>query len=155
MRRQGYRGLEQTSSTSQIILDPLVRAPLVKVVGAFTMSDLKPTNAVCNGTRIMIADIAAWIFTLSIVDPLHTETRRHLDRANVSMQIVQQSRQCLAVEAPRLIYKARSEPGWAIATAISFTTGWMSAQQLFDSADPSCGALIGIIDAENGREAEG
>ncbi|MCQ1774414.1 hypothetical protein NOI24_24160 [Neorhizobium galegae] len=153
--RQGHLGLEHLSSASQIIVDPLVRAPLVKVFGAFAMSDLKPTDAARHRTRIVIADIAAWIFTLFVVDPLNAEMRQHLDRPNVPVEIVQQSRRCLAIEVPRLIDKAGNEPGWATATAIGISTGWMSPQRLFDGADPACNALRGLIGTENTREAEG
>lgn len=52
LRRQEYDSLEFSHVASQILLDPLVRAPLVKVLGAFTMSDLKPTDAVNHGTRL-------------------------------------------------------------------------------------------------------
>jgi len=50
--RQGHSGLEYGRSGSQIMHDPLVRAPLVKVFGAFTMSDLKPTYAARHGARL-------------------------------------------------------------------------------------------------------
>lgn len=100
----------------------------------------------------MIADIAAWMFTLFVVDPLQAEMRQHLERANAPVEIVQQSRQCLAAHVPRLI---DNEPGWAIATATGISTGWTSPQTLFDGADPACSALRGLIDAENAREMEG
>jgi len=103
----------------------------------------------------MIADIAAWMFTIFVVDPLHAEMRQHLERANTPVQIVQQSRQCLAVQVPRLIDRAGNEPGWAVATAIGVSIGWTSPEQLFEGADPSCGALRGLISAQNAREAEG
>jgi hypothetical protein len=103
----------------------------------------------------MIADIAAWMFTLFVVDPLHAEMRQHLERANAPVEIVQQSQQCLAAHVPRLIDKAGSEPGWAIATAIGISTGWTSPEQLFEGTDPACSALRGLIGAENARETEG
>lgn len=102
----------------------------------------------------MIADIAAWMFTLFVVDPLHAEMRQHFERTNAPVQIVQQSRQCLAVELPRLIDRAGNEPGWAIATAIGVSTGWTSPEHLFEGADPSCSALRGLISAEEAREEE-
>lgn len=147
--------VEHSHSSSQIMFDPLVRAPLVKVFGAFTMSDPIPTDAVRHGTRMMIADIAAWIFTLFVIDPLHAEMRQHLDNANAPVELVQQSRQCLAIEVPRLIDKAGNEPGWATATAIGISIGWMSPERVFDGADPSCGALRALISMKNTREAEG
>ena len=103
----------------------------------------------------MIADIAAWMFTLFVVDPLHAEMRQHLERANAPVEIVQQSRQCLESHVPRLIDKAGDEPGWAIATAIGISTGWTSPETLFDGADPACSALRGLIGTENAREMEG
>jgi hypothetical protein len=103
----------------------------------------------------MIADIAAWIFTLFVVDPLHSEMRHHLERANAPTQTVQQSQQCLAAEVPLLIEKASNEPGWAIATAIGISTGWMPPEQLFDRKDPNCSALRELIGAQSARAAEG
>ncbi|MDR6820872.1 hypothetical protein J2X76_006072 [Neorhizobium sp. 2083] len=155
LRRQGHNGIESSHSVSHITLDPLVRAPLVKVLGAFMMSDLKPTNAARYEGLTMIADIAAWMFTLFVVDPLHAEMRQHLERASAPVEIVQQSRQCLVVQVPLLIEKAGNEPGWAIATVVGISTGWTSPERLFDGADPNCSALRGLIGAENAREAEG
>lgn len=103
----------------------------------------------------MIADIAAWIFTLFVVDPLHAEMRQYMERANAPTQIVQQSRRCLSIQGPRLIDKAGNEPGWAIATAIGISSGWTSPERLFDGADSSCGALRGLIGAQDSRESEG
>jgi hypothetical protein len=103
----------------------------------------------------MIADIAAWMFTLFVVDPLHAEIRQHLERANAPVEIVRQSRQCLETHVPRLIDKAGNDPGWAIATAIGMSTGWTPPEQLFDGADPACSALRGLIGTENARETGG
>ncbi|TDK35680.1 hypothetical protein E2F50_12955 [Rhizobium deserti] len=103
----------------------------------------------------MIANIAAWIFTLFVIDPLHAEMRQHLDRANLPVELVQQSRQCLTNEVPRLIDKAGNEPGWAAAMTVGISIGWISPEQLFDGADPSCGALRGLINPQTAREAEG
>ncbi|MBW6424927.1 hypothetical protein KX729_26140 [Rhizobium sp. XQZ8] len=103
----------------------------------------------------MIAEIAAWMFTLFVVDPLHAEMRQHLEHANAPVEVVQQSRQCLASHVPRLVDRAGNEPGWAIATAIGISTGWTSPDRLFDGADPSCSALRSLIGAQNAREAEG
>jgi len=89
----------------------------------------------------MIADFAAWMFTLFVVDPLHSEMRQHLERANAPVQIVQQSQQCLAVQVPLLIEKAGNEPGWAIATVIGISTGWTPPEQLFDKEDMNCRAF--------------
>jgi hypothetical protein len=103
----------------------------------------------------MIADIVAWIFTLFVVDPLHSEMRQNLERANAPVQIVQQSQQCLAVQVPALIEKAGNEPGWAIATVIGISTGWTPPEQLFDSEDLNCRTPRGLLGAPGTHEAEG
>jgi hypothetical protein len=56
---------------------------------------------------MMTADIATWIITLFVVDPLHAEMRQHLDNANAPVELVQQSRQRLAIEVQRLIDEGR------------------------------------------------
>lgn len=102
----------------------------------------------------MIADIAAWMFTLFVVDPLHAEIRQHLELANAPVEIVQPSRQCLAKQVPHLVDRAGKEPGWAIATVIGISTGWTSPETLFDGPDRACSALRGVIGAGNARETE-
>ncbi|MFK0204742.1 hypothetical protein [Agrobacterium sp. NPDC090283] len=52
----------------------------------------------------MIADVAAWIFTLFVVDPLQTEMQKTLERANLPIEAVQQSQQCLTMQVPCLIH---------------------------------------------------
>jgi hypothetical protein len=72
----------------------------------------------------MISDIAAWLFALFVIDPLQAEVRERLDGANVPVAAIQQSQQCIASNAPRLLQRAGEEPGWAIGTALSMATGW-------------------------------
>ncbi len=101
----------------------------------------------------MLSDIAAWFLTLFVVDPLQAEVREHLDRANASTQLVQQSQQCVASQAPQLLKRAGEEPGWAIATVAGFTFGWTTPAQLLDMNDPNCAAIAGLLQ-DNG-EGEG
>ncbi|MFK0206242.1 hypothetical protein [Agrobacterium sp. NPDC090283] len=103
----------------------------------------------------MIADVAAWIFTLFVVDPLQAEMQKTLERANLPIEALQQSQQCLTMQVPRLIEKAGNEPGWAIATAVGISVGWTPPEQLLDATDPTCGALRGLMGAQSAREAEG
>jgi hypothetical protein len=101
----------------------------------------------------MLSEIAAWLFTLFVVDPLHAEMREHLDRARLPAEAVQQSQQCLSVQAPSLIDRAGNDPAWAVATAIGVVVGWTSPVALLDSGNPNCAVLIGLL-GESGLEQE-
>ena len=73
----------------------------------------------------MISEIAAWLFALFVVDPLHAEIRERVDAANLPVQALQQSQQCVATHGPRLLQRAGEEPVWATGTAIGIATGWL------------------------------
>lgn len=103
----------------------------------------------------MIADVAAWIFTLFVVDPFQAEMKSALERANLPVEVVQQSRECLATQVPRLVERAGNEPGWAVATAVGISIGWTPPERLLDATDPTCGTLRGLMVFENSPEAEG
>ncbi len=103
----------------------------------------------------MFADIVAWFVTLFVVDPLQAEVRERLDQANASTQLIQQSQQCVAAQAPQLLNRAGNDPAWAIATIAGFSFGLTSPVSLLDSSDPNCAAIVALLrDGENG-EAEG
>lgn len=96
----------------------------------------------------MISEIAAWLFALFVVDPLHAEIRERVDAAQLPVQALQQSQQCVATHGPRLLQRAGEEPVWATGMAIGIATGWNSPTELFDAADPNCAALAQIFKAE-------
>ncbi|MET3857437.1 hypothetical protein [Rhizobium sp. OAE497] len=98
----------------------------------------------------MISEIAAWLFALFVVDPLHAEIRERVDAANLPVQALQQSQQCVAAHGPRLLQRAGEEPVWATGTAIGIATGWTSPTTLFDTSDPNCAALTQIFQGERG-----
>jgi hypothetical protein len=102
----------------------------------------------------MISDIAAWLFALFIIDPLQTEMRERFDAARVPVEQIQQSRQCIASQAPRLLQRAGEEPGWAVATAIGVGIGWTSPVQLLDAGDPNCATLVRLFQKENEQGGE-
>ena len=92
----------------------------------------------------MISDIAAWMFALFVVDPLHAELRERVGRANLPLETVQQSQQCITTHGPRLLQQAGEDPVGAVATAVGVATGWMSPIQLFDIKDPNCSVLADL-----------
>jgi hypothetical protein len=102
----------------------------------------------------MISDIAAWLLALFVIDPLQAELRERLDTANVPVAEVQQSRQCVASHAPRLLQRAGDEPGWAVTTVVGVATGWTAPVQLLDANDPNCSALIRILHTNKDQGAE-
>lgn len=102
----------------------------------------------------MISDFIAAMFAWFVVDPLHAELQQQIERANAPLEIVQQSRKCLATEVPRLLEKAGTEPGWAVTTAFSVAIGWTSPEQVFDPANSNCSALRGLIDDQGLTETE-
>jgi hypothetical protein len=101
----------------------------------------------------MISEIAAWLMTLFVVDPLQAQVREHLERANVSAQALQQSQQCISAQAPQLLKRAGEEPVWAVTTAAGVTLGWTSPAQLLNASDPNCAELSRILQTDEGAEA--
>lgn len=99
----------------------------------------------------MISEVAAWLFALFVVDPLHAEVRERVERANLPVEAVQQSQQCLATHAPRLLQQAGEDPVWAVGTAIGIATGWTSPEHLFANTDSNCSVLSRLFSPE-GRE---
>ncbi|HEV7437294.1 MAG TPA: hypothetical protein VGO22_20900 [Pseudorhizobium sp.] len=93
----------------------------------------------------MVSEIAAWLFALFVVDPIHAEVRERVERANLPAQAVQQSRQCLSTYGPKLLEQAGEDPAWAVSTAIGITIGWTSPVQLLDIDDPNCAVLAGLL----------
>jgi hypothetical protein len=102
----------------------------------------------------MISDVVAWLFAALVIDPLQVELRERFDGANLPMQALQQSQQCIASHGPRLLAQAGDRPGWAAATAISITFGWSSPVSLFDMHDPNCSTLVQLFNVEAKPEAE-
>nr|WP_132960855.1 hypothetical protein [Rhizobium sp. BK251] len=102
----------------------------------------------------MISEIAAWLFALFVVDPLHAEIRERVDSANLPVAALQQSQQCVAAHGPRLLQRAGEEPVWATGTAIGIATGWKSPAELFDVRDPNCAALTNIFNGGNAESSE-
>jgi hypothetical protein len=119
------------------------------------MSDLSDVGAQTEEELFMISDIAAWSFALFVVDPIHTEVRERVERANLPTEAVQQSRQCLSTQALRLLQQAVEDPVWAVGTGIGIATGSTSPVQLLDKGDPNCSVLVGLLGDEGRENAEG
>ncbi len=103
----------------------------------------------------MFSDIVAWFITLFVVDPLQAQVQEHLARANASTELVQQSQQCVAAQAPKLLNRAGEDPAWAIATIAGFTFGLTTPVSLIDTSDPNCAAIVGLLQDGESGEAEG
>ena len=102
----------------------------------------------------MISDIAVWLFALFVIDPLQSQISERLEAANVPVTAIQQSRQCIASHAPRLVERAAQEPGWAITTAVGVAIGWIAPVGLLDSRDPNCSALVRVLKTENDQDGQ-
>jgi hypothetical protein len=101
----------------------------------------------------MISEFAAWLFALFVIDPLQAEMRERVAQANLPIEAVQQSQQCLATQGPLLLQRANDDPSWATGTAIGVVFGWTSPAQLFDVNDRNCAALVRIFAIGNGEAA--
>ncbi|MDK1494319.1 hypothetical protein QN219_30645 [Sinorhizobium sp. 7-81] len=102
----------------------------------------------------VVSDITAWLFALFVIDPLQAEISTRLERANVPVEAIQQSRQCVESHGPRLLQRAGEEPGWAVATAMGVAIGWTSPVQLLDAGDPNCSTLIRVFQINNDQDGE-
>ncbi len=96
----------------------------------------------------MISEIAAWLFALFVVNPMHAELSERFNQANLPLEALHQSKQCVATHAPRLLDRAAQQPGWATSTAIGVLIGWTSPSELFERTDPHCAVLVRLFDAE-------
>lgn len=101
----------------------------------------------------MISEFAAWLFALFVIDPLQAEVRERVAQANLPMETLQQSQQCVATQGPLLLERATNDPSWATGTAISVAVGWTSPGELFDPKDPNCTALVRIFASDEGESA--
>jgi hypothetical protein len=119
------------------------------------MSDRFRRSAEYEEELLMISEIAAWLFALFVIDPIHAEVRERVERANLPVQAVQQSQQCLATHGPRLLEQAGEDPVWAVSTAIGIATGWTSPAQLVEINDPNCSVLAQLLADQAGENAEG
>ncbi len=93
----------------------------------------------------MISEIAAWLITIAVLNPVQAEVQTRLDQVNASAQTATQVQQCIRAHAPRLIERAANEPSWAVATAISVSVGWTLPVTLIDKNEPSCAALVSLL----------
>ena len=101
----------------------------------------------------MISDIAAWLMTLFVLNPIQAQVQEHLQNANASTEIIRQSQQCIATQGPALFKRAGDDPAWAVATAAGYTLGWTSPAQLLDTNDPNCAQLSRLLQSGYGEEA--
>lgn len=102
----------------------------------------------------MLADIAAWFITLFLINPLQAEAQEQLQRANASAQTVQQFRQCIASEGPRLIERATNEPSWAIAAGTGLMIGWSSPLEYIDRNNENCASVVRLLQGGEGNTVE-
>lgn len=98
----------------------------------------------------MLSEIAAWLFAVLVVDPVAAEVRQRVELANLPVEAVQQTRQCLATQGPALLQKAGDDPAWAVGTAIGVAVGWTSPIQLLDPSDPTCATVVRILQGSDG-----
>ena len=101
----------------------------------------------------MISDIAAWLITLFVLNPIQAEVQDRLQGANASAQSLQQSQQCVASQGPKLLQRAGEDPSWAIATIAGYSFGWTSPVQLLDANDPNCAELTRLLQSSASEEA--
>lgn len=101
----------------------------------------------------MISEIAAWLFALFVIDPLQAEVRDRVAQANLPIEALQQSQQCVATHGPLLLQRATDDPAWATSTALGVAVGWTSPAELFDIKDPNCTALVRVFAVEDGEDA--
>lgn len=102
----------------------------------------------------MISEIAAWLFAVFVVDPLHTEIRQRAEQMNLPARSLQQAQQCVTTQGPKLLERAGADPVWAVTTAVGMTIGWTSPVQLIDTRDPNCAVLAGLLQNRDSAETE-
>lgn len=102
----------------------------------------------------MISEFVAWLFTLFVLDPLTVDLRQKIDEAGLPVQTFQQSQQCIATHAPRLLERATSDPAWAAWTAVTTSIGWTEVTDLVDASDPNCAVISKLMGNETAEETE-
>lgn len=93
----------------------------------------------------MISEIIAALFASLVVEPVQADILARLDRAGASVEVLSQSRDCLASTAPILIDRAGNDVWWAGSTVVAVATGWQSPAELLDAGNPACGPLATFL----------
>ncbi len=86
----------------------------------------------------MLSEFLASVFSALVLDPVQAEVRQTLERAGASIEVVQQSTECLGTAGPALARQAVDDPWWATATIVGITTGYQSPADLLASGGPAC-----------------
>ncbi|UJW74224.1 hypothetical protein [Rhizobium sp. SL42] len=98
----------------------------------------------------MISEIIASLFATFVVEPMQADILARLNEAGASVEVVSQSRDCLASTTPMLISRAGNDVWWAGSTVVAVAVGWQSPAELLDAGNPACGPLATFL---TGNEA--
>ncbi|EHS51961.1 hypothetical protein PDO_4959 [Rhizobium sp. PDO1-076] len=93
----------------------------------------------------MISEFIASLFAAFVVEPVQADILARLDQAGASVEVLSQSRDCLATTAPILISRAGDDIWWAGSTVVAVATGWQSPAELLDAGNPACGPLATFL----------
>ncbi len=95
----------------------------------------------------MISDLIASVFAAIVIDPIQADVTERLNNLGASVEVIQQSRECLATAGPQLLQQAVDDPWWAGTTIIGIGTGWQSPADLLASKGPSCAPVVTLLQA--------
>jgi hypothetical protein len=95
----------------------------------------------------MIGDFFSWLFTIFVVDPVGAEVALRLEQAKAPVAVVSQVNDCLRTTGAAMLDRAGNDAWWAVATAVSVTTGQTGMAELLDAANPACGSIATYLTA--------
>lgn len=100
----------------------------------------------------MIGEFIASLFAGLVMQPIQSEIQQRLEEARAPVEIVRQAGDCLASTGPVLLARAGEDPWWALTTVVSVATGWQTAGDLLDAANPACAPIANFLisDGETG-----
>jgi hypothetical protein len=93
----------------------------------------------------MLSDFLASVFSALVLDPVQAEVRQTLERAGASIEVVQQSTECLSTAGPALVRQAVDDPWWATTTIVGMTFGYQQPSELLASGGPACQPIVQFL----------
>jgi hypothetical protein len=92
-----------------------------------------------------LADIAAWLFAVFVVQPFEAEIGQTMERVRAAPEVMTQVRAC-AAEAPARVRDRAAADWWGTTgTAIGVFVGWQSADSVIASLSPTCADAVARV----------
>jgi hypothetical protein len=103
----------------------------------------------------MLADFAAWLLSVFVLQPMQSEIAQTLAAAQAPAAVLQEMRTCAGAAASTLPALANESWGWAVGEALQVALGIKSAEAAVAAAVPECSAALQAAAPYLSGEGEG